>query len=180
MAVTTKQQVNALINQIRALARSTGHNCYDLAQLLYGIRESKMYQIVNYESFKDFIDNGELGVNYALASKHATLFGHAKRLDYNKTEACEIFAEFGFNKALVLLRELERKVKISTLRRQDRQLSSAQTFINFGFDSSDQVFVDKVLEEFGMGYSETGQRQGSAEALVAICKEVRSRRRKAA
>lgn len=178
MATQTKKQVNQLVQQIRELCISSAENAYELAQVLNAVQQGKLFEVVGYESFKDFLDNADVLMGYSTACKYTQTYRHLVRLKYTRQESTEILGEFGVTGARHLISQMEKKVAISTLRR--RQVAEGSPIINFALAPDEILEVDTALEKYGMRYHDSGQRSGSANALLNLVRAVNGKRSKAA
>lgn len=176
----TKTKFNQLVQDLRRHVNERADHSYSVCQILFAIRNSKLYEITGYESFREFCKDGEIGLSYSNASKHAVCFMHFTRLGYAKKDAVEILSEFGVAHTVRLMTALNTKAKISTLRRHSREWYQSHNQINFTMDPDQLEFVESILMQHGMDYHDSGTRVNASEALIAALKTLTERRGKAA
>lgn len=179
MAIS-KTKFNEMVGQLRSHINDRADHSYSICQILMAIRDSKLYEITGYESFREFCEEGDIGLSYSNASKHAVCFMHLKRIGYNKADAVEILTEFGVAQSVRLLCNLNAKVKISTLRRHSREWYQGHNQINFTMDPDELEFVESILMQHGMDFHDSGTRVNASEALVKALQQLTGKQPKAA
>lgn len=163
-----KKQVNEMVQQLRSYAETGAVNTYETCQILTAFRDQKLFELLGYETFQEFVTESDIGMGYGVASKHCTFFTHANNLGYKRAEVIEVVREFGLMHALRLLRMAQKKVALSTLQRWSAEYYAEHRTMTFTLDEKQESELEAVLMEYGMEVTEAGYRSHATEALLAM------------
>lgn len=161
----TKLQVTALCKRIREISQSHAEGHYEMAQIFNAIRDNKLFELMDYETFFDFCVGEQLPVTNTTAYNYAMVFRHAKRLGYNRNEMLELFAVHPVSKIYKVMCQLDRKVARRTFAGKVSEYSADG--IQFNFSPSNHAMVTRVLKQFGMSEGNDGRRVLATEAFEA-------------
>lgn len=176
--MTNQATALKILDQLIALDQQTGRAFYEMGQLLYSIKQGKLWQQMGYESFMHMVEE-ELSFSVGTAHSYATVYAHFKRLGYTTTEAHDLLYTFGLRRMREVLPGLKQKAgsrAISTcIEERDR------TQMTFWLSSQEKAEVLDVLCDFGAIVPEDGVNlMHSSEAFMDVIRAVKARTRKAA
>lgn len=165
--------VEGLIQTLYELNLSQAEDTFQSCKILAAIKEQKLYTLLNFESFKEFIHNTDLiRQSPSTCNKMANLYIYAKDFGYSQKECIEILESLSAN---AMHGQLARDDKKSTpsafVKRCRKDYLSSKYQMNVCYDSKkDLDTVHKALAKHGMEFDENGQRHYSSEALLALAK----------
>lgn len=176
-----KTTVNQLIQKLHKHLEQRATETYEICQILASVRAQRLYEMLGYDTFDEFCTESQLSISTPMAHIHCRCFELLKELKYKKAESLEILSEMSVHELTKVLRGLDRKVKLSTLKRHALEYYREHSQLNFTFDADKLARVEAILAEYGLDYTEAGTRRGASEALLAALEQAApSRRQRAA
>lgn len=162
----SKKLFTELNKKVLSNLANNAENMWEIAICLDAIKSKKLYKLGDYTSFNEYVEYGELPLLTYRANHYAYAGKNLHRLGYDKVEGGEVLSYFGVSQAVMLLANCKTKVALSTLKRRLRDHYANRPQLGVILDPEQMARVNKILERFGMEYSETGRRSGVGEALL--------------
>ena len=162
----SKFNANKLLKQLREHGSALGGSEFELCQIFSAFKSQRLYELLGYESYGDFIDNAETNYPPYKAALAARVYEHSRRLKYKKSEMIEMLSVVGLVQTNRILRALDSKITLSSVRRRSREYYKKHAQINFVLDPDTLDRFESLLIEHGMEISESGYRCGATDALI--------------
>lgn len=172
-AKNPKAHVNELVSELSTLGRNIATDQYRVCQVLAAIKEQRLFEVLDYTGFGNFIEGEEVKIGKSAAAKWANFYSYARELGYNKSECVEILEHLSVNAAYGQLALDDKKTTVmSFVRRCRKDYLSTKYQLNVSFDDKkDLERVHKLLQKHGMVIDEaTGQRTYLSESFMSMVK----------
>lgn len=169
MKQSARTHAGQLLDKLKLLDRTTTRAYYEMGQILHSFRESKLYDVLGYPSFAAMIEE-ELSFTLGTATGYAALFGHFKRLRYNKTESLKLLETFGIRHLKNVLPKVKAKVGTRAIKSRIEALGEHQ--MTFWMRDPEFKEVTKALKAMGAEVDEKGRFINSSEALIAMACQI--------
>lgn len=161
-----RTDVRAMVKRLHQLADDSAQTTFETCQILHAFRTSKLYEVIDFDSFSDFVEGSDLGMGYGMATKYVSFYDKSRELGYRKAETLELIRALGIMQGLRMLTRATRKVAVSTLVRWSAEYYKNNRVMTFTLDRDQQERIDALLLDHGMEMHESGYRSGAAKALV--------------
>ena len=165
--------VNGLVQTLFELNLSQAEGAFQSCKILAAIREQKLYTLLNFNSFKEFVENTDLiRQSYSTCGKMANLYTYATQFGYSPKECIEILESLSTNAMYgQLALDSKKTTAQSFIKRCRKDYLSSKYQMNVAFDSEQELeIVHKALMKHGMEVDENGHRYGSSEALLSLAR----------
>jgi len=172
----SRQYAEQLLDRLIELDRTVSAAYYEMGQLLFSIREGRLYELIGYKSFNELVEE-ELSFSVATAANYAKVYSDFKRLKYNKTEALIFLENFGLKNIAKILPKTNEKIGVRAMSNRVKALDEKQ--ISFWMHEAEYEEVQIALEKMGAIKNETGRYMNSSDALVAMARKINGTKLKA-
>ncbi len=172
MTDKTLAYANKILDRLIELDAETISLHYDMGQLLYAIFAGQLWNIMNYDSFAHMVEE-ELSFAPTTAHSYRKMYGHFKRLSYNKEKALQLIKKFSYTQMSRVMPQMKSSMGDRAIKARIAGLDQNQ--INFTLTNAQLAAAHKALHALGATRSEEGRYKHSSEAFMSMVKEVNAR-----
>lgn len=172
----SKHYARQLLDQVVQLDHQTSRAYYDMGKLLVAIRDSQLYELLDYPTFNAMIE-AELSFSTNTASKYACMYDHFRRLKYSKIEALQLITNCGYTKLSKILPSLDTKLGVRAIKNRVDSIDEHQ--INFTFTTAEYQIVIQALKQHG-AYQDSQSKRYANISIALLDLITNTTRKKAA
>ena len=160
---TSKQQAQALLDQLKELDRLVHRAYYEMGRLLFVLRDHKLWEVLGYASWSNMVEE-ELSCSVSTAVIYSDTYKHLKRLRYSKEESIKFIETIGLRTLHKVLPSQKEKLSITQLRHRKEKLNRC---VSFWISPDQEAFLEEVLMHYGL-VIKNNRWENASEAFFAL------------
>ena len=181
MIVKDKAFVTDLLNRLKILDVKTTEAYYAMGQILHAIIQGRLFEIINYASFKAMADE-ELSFTDTTARKYANTYASFQRLKYSKVQALKLLRKFGYTHLSQVLPAMTISVGDRAVGNRIANFLEEHQQINFTVTRAEHEECITALKRLGATEASSGKGRllDSSQALMSMVRNVNATSKQAA
>ncbi len=172
MTTLTKKGFESFLNKIRKADETQVNAQFEIAGILSAIREHKLYETGEYNSFGAMVKK-ELTFSLYTADCYCRLHNRYMKFGYNQPEFLKLMQAFEWRVVEKCLRDADKKMGMRAMQNWvNAKNQEPNRQYNFHIEDDDEALrLETLLARFGLETSEAGTRTHMTTALLALLKD---------